>query len=291
MLFDGGAGAQFRSVANDGHVFWLDMSGGTYHSTAAETNFSQSGAGPSLGGVATLADGWKVGFGAGLHYLTNSLNGYASGQGWLGAAGITAAHSLGPIDAAVALSAGAEGLQMSRTVAEGPDGATASGSQTIAFATATGRLSHGFPVAGWEIRPLVEASVIGTDTPPMTESGAGALDLSVEGATTAALRGTAAVALSGTVPVFGLPVQPTLQIGASDWLAGGGATVTAAFQDVPADTPSVVGYAPDNGVMGDVGLRLSVATRGGVDLRLSYAGQFNAETSIQDFGLEAAMKF
>jgi hypothetical protein len=125
----------------------------------------------------------------------------------------------------------------------------------------------------------------------MTESGAGALDLSVEGATTAALRGTAAVALSGTVPVFGLPVQPTLQIGASDWLAGGGATVTAAFQDVPADTPSVVGYAPDNGVMGDVGLRLSVATRGGVDLRLSYAGQFNAETSIQDFGLEAAMKF
>jgi hypothetical protein len=180
---------------------------------------------------------------------------------------------------------------MSRTLAEGPVGATASGSQTIAFATATGRLSHGFPVGGWEIRPLVEASVIGMDTPPMTESGAGALDLSVDGATTAALRGTAAVALSGTVQIFGLPVHPTLQLGASGWLAGGGATVTAAFQQVPAGTPSVIGYAPDNGVMGDVGLRFTVATRGGVDLRLAYAGQFNAQTSIQVFGLEATMKF
>jgi hypothetical protein len=206
-------------------------------------------------------------------------------------AGLTAGHSLGPIDAAVALSAGAEGLQTNRSVAEGPGGATATGSQTIAFATVTGRLSHGFPVGGWEIRPLVEASVIGMDSPPMTESGAGAFDLSIDGATTAALRGTAAVALSGTMPVFGLPVRPTLQIGASGWLAGGGATVTAAFQDVPAGTPSVIGYAPDNGVMGDVGLRFTVATRAGVDVRLSYAGQFNAQTSIQDFGLEAAMKF
>ena len=291
MLLDDGAAARFRTVANDGHVFWLDTSGGIYNSTAADTNFSQSGAGPSLGGVATLADGWKVGFGASLQYLTNSLNGYATGQGWLGAAGITAGHSLGPIDAAVALSAGAEGLQMNRTVAEGLGGATADGSQTIAFATATGRLSHGFPVAGWEIRPLVEASMIGMDSPPMTESGAGALDLSVDGAATAALRGTAAVAFSGTVPIFGLPVQPSVQLGASGWLAGGGATVTAAFQDVPAGTPSVIGYAPDNGVMGDVGLRLKVATRGGVDLRLSYIGQFNAQTSIQDFGLEASMKF
>ncbi|WP_284945011.1 autotransporter outer membrane beta-barrel domain-containing protein [Acidisoma cladoniae] len=290
LLFDGGAGARFRTQSDDGHVFWLDTSGGLYHSTAAATNFSQSGAGPSLGGVATLADGWKVGFGAGLHYLTNSLNGYASGQGWLGDAGVTAGHSLGPIDAAVALSASAEGLQMNRSVAEGA-GATATGSQTIAFATATGRLSHGFPVAGWEIRPLVEASVIGMDSPSFTESGAGALNLSVDGTTTAALRGTAAVALSGMVPIFGIPVQSSLQIGASGWLAGGGATVTAAFQDVPAETPSVIGYAPDNGVMGDVGLKLSVATRGGVDLRLSYAGQFNAQTRIQDFGLEAATKF
>jgi hypothetical protein len=289
LLADGSA-ASHRIANDNGGVAWLDFTGRRYSADFAPTRFSESGFGPSAGVSMELPSGWKVGAGVGYQSIADHMSDFASGSGFRLMAGLTAEHDLGPVDGEIALSAGAQNLRTDRRVHAFDGSLYTTAKQTSAFGTATFRLSHEFDFGDWQVRPMIDASVVVLGMPGVTEAGAGPLDLDVYGDTTTSFRIGPAVDIKGKTSLFGQAIEPRLKVGFSDWVAGGNPAVRADFVGL-AGIPDMVSAQPGAGITADVTAGVGMDTGEGIDLRVFYTGHLNGETQIHAINFQAGYHF
>lgn len=261
-------------------------------STSGTPGFDLSWGGISLGGQTEVADGWIVG--GGLAYA--ALNGSSDANLWGSdgeqfQAGLALKRQMGPALLAVSLAGGVGAIDVRRQAAPG---VTAEGDQDFVSVSSQFRGAYAFEYTDWYIKPLADLNLTYVNTGSVTETGAGAANLRVDGSDEfhVSIRpaiefGMELEADSGSGTLF----RPRISVGVTQFLTDPSQSVTATFTGAaPGVAPFTVQNDMDRTSL-DLAIGLDVFTRRNVQFSLNGATQISENAMNVGGSLRLAIAF
>ncbi len=282
------------AVLVEGQCSWGRVSGATTEQSSDNgvTDFSIDSTTWQLGGQAELAPGWFAG--GSLAYAQDRLSSHddlSKGDGESGYGALTLKRQTGPWLFAAAAFGGAGRFDTRRTITLPGFEAVAKGDPDTSSAGLLLRAAYTLGQEAFYWRPSIDLSAIHVRTGGYREQGAGALDLEVESASQTTWALTPTLEIGGRVALGGERVlRPYLSVGAS--LKSNDAWhQTARLTGAPAGAERFTTSVPTDRVVGRVGAGVQLFTRGALDLRLQYDGEFSESRTSHGGSLIASLRF
>ena len=229
-----------------------------------------------FGGQKQLAPGWFLGGSIAYDwsdFAASSVPAQVDGQGVT--LGAVLKRQDGPWLLSAAVDAGYGWYDSTRTVALGTAGQTATASFNGQHAGLHGRVAYQLPQDGWYLKPYVDLHAIWQRTDAYTESGAGALDLSVDGSSATRLAIVPMLELGGRIDLDAkMVLKPVLGIGGSFFNKNEWST-QARFVGSPAAPFEVSTTLPS--ALFNVNLGITLMSGDNLHVRLDYTGQFGSD--------------
>lgn len=263
--------AQYRTTRGDAGA-------GTY-------GYSDSASSVSAGMQWAMEGAWRVGFGLG-YENGNYSSGTTTADRNLFNAGIVAKNKFANYDLAVALSGGGEEADATRFIPV--PGVSATSQQMLYFASLSGKLSRGIPLARGYIRPSLELGGTWLHRNGFTETGAGPLDLIVAGGNDFIFHASPMLEIGTEMPIVdGIVGHPFARVGMS-FYSGADSTITAGFAPF---TPTVTLVNSSDSVYADLAAGVDILSDRNWTARFLYQGRFSKDTNSQVAGVKATIKF
>jgi outer membrane autotransporter protein len=228
-----------------------------------------------FGGQKQLAPGWFLGGSIAYDssdYAADNVPAQVDGQGVT--LGAVLKRQDGPWILSGAVDAGYGWYDSSRTVSLGTAGTTATASFNGQHAGLHGRIAYQLPQDGWYLKPYLDLHAIWQRTEAYTESGAGALDLSVSRSSATQLVASPMLELGGRFDLGPkLVLKPVLGIGGSffnknEW------NTQVRFVGSPSAPIEVSSSLPS--ALFNLNLGATLMSGDNLHLRLDYSGQFGS---------------
>ncbi len=245
-----------------------------------------------IGGQQEFAPGWFIG--GSLAYEATKLTSddrVTSGRGQGGYGAVVVKHQTGPWLFTGAVVGGAGQFNASRVISLPGYGSVAKGSPDSASVGALARVSYTMGRETFYLRPHLTLGVVHARGGAYQESGAGALNLSVDSASRTALVATPMLEVGGRVSLGGdMVLRPYIGVGATLQTANTW-NQTARLVSAPAGASGFTTSIPIDPVAARVTAGLQLYTGGAVDLRLQYDGEYSGTTSSSAGSLVATLRF
>ncbi|WP_191059495.1 autotransporter outer membrane beta-barrel domain-containing protein, partial [Geminicoccus harenae] len=287
------AGQRFVAAMNSCPVFegdgtrqrerdcgWVRTSGGGSDRKAGgdQLGFIERAVLLQAGGQKEIADGWFLG--GSLAYENSTLDarqgaGSAHGDGVL--AGLLVKRQFGNWVVSGTLAGGYGWYDSKRHLDLGGIRQTAAASPETQQLGLSTRIAYQLPFEGWYLEPYLDLDATYLRTGSYTESGAGALDLSVDSADDVKFAASPMIELGGRVLLQdGVTLRPYASLGAvfyddNDWHADtrfAGAPASAGTFQASTELPDTLGRL-------NLGLELQAADQ--IQIRLEYAGELGED--------------
>ncbi len=194
--------------------------------TGNSGGFDLSWGGIGIGGQTEVSEGWIVGAGLGYDFVDGASDGDLwRSDGSQFQAGAVVKRQIGPALFAVSLGGGIGSADIDRNVSPG---VTAKGEQDFWFASSQLRAAYAFEFTDWYLKPIADLNLSFVDTGSVTETGAGAANLRVNGSEDfyAAFRPAIEAGLE-VVAAGGATFRPHASIGITQFLTDPSQSVTA----------------------------------------------------------------
>ena len=167
-------------------------------------------------------------------------------------------------------------------------GDTAHSNQTIYFGSVAGRVSRPFDFGSGYVKPWLEAAGTWLDSDGFTETGAGALNLKVQGQSDFVFRATPMLEVGTEMAMSeNVSARPFARAGVS-FYAGADNSVTGKFVGVGSTVTMPINQ---DDVVGELAAGVDFIGKGGWTLRALYQGRFSASGNEQIGTLKAGIKF
>lgn len=260
--------------------------------TASMSGFTGSGAGLQTGAQKEFADDWFVGGTVG--YLANWYNGdnrTESLNTTTAFGAIALKHQIGPWLFALAGGGGYSWGESTRTIAAGSLFAQAEGSPDSSFAFGRVRASYQFLLGdSFYAKPILDLDVIGVNQKGYTESGAGALNLMVDGASSVLFGATPAVEFGARMELMpGVMARPYVDLAVS-FFSSDAWTSRARFAGAPGMTAFETTY-PIADTVGRVLAGVDLYGDNGLEMKLQYGANIADNYFSQSGSLRFGYKF
>ena len=244
------------------------------------------------GGQFQLGNGWFLGGSAAYaDDRLSSSDGLSSGKGESGYGALTLKYQTGPWLFAGTAFGGAGNFDTRRTINLPGFQAVATGKPNTSSYGLLARASYTIGHEAFYLRPSLSLSGIHVRTGAYQESGAGALDLSVDAASQTTWAATPMLELGGRVPVGSATVlRPYVSAGVS-FLSNGEWQQTARLVGAPVGSDSFTTTIPLDSVVARVSAGVQLYTHKGFDLRLQYDGEFSRSVTANGGSVVASYRF
>ncbi|MFG1297110.1 autotransporter outer membrane beta-barrel domain-containing protein [Xanthobacter variabilis] len=282
------------ALLEEGSCVWGRALGGTMDrsSTASMSGFSGSGAGLQTGAQKEFADDWFLGGTIG--YLANWYEGDSRAETLntttaFGA--IALKHQIGPWLFALAGGGGYSWGESTRTISAGSLFAQAEGTPDSGFAFGRFRASYQFLFGdSFYAKPIMDLDVIGVSQRAYTETGAGALNLMVDSASSVVFGVTPAIEFGARAELApGLVVRPYLDLGVS-FFSSGEWTSRARFAGTPGMMPFETTY-PIADTVGRMLAGVDLYGANGLEMKVQYGANIADDYFSQSGSLRLGYKF
>ena len=270
----------------------VDAGGRSYSqgSTSNSSGFDLDWRGIAIGGQTEVREGWIVGLGFGY----DNLDGSSDGDLWRSdgdqfQTGVVVKRQTGPNLFAVSFDAGFGNVDIARNVAPG---VTANGDQDFWFAGSQFRAARVFDFTDWYVKPIADLNVTYVNTSSVTEKGAGAANLNVDGSDDyyAAFRPTLEAGLDVEVG-DGAILRPHASVGVTQFLTDPSQSVTAHLHSsIPDIAPFTVENDMDRTSL-DLEIGLDIFAGDNVQLSLAGAAQISENANNVSGIFRLAVKF
>jgi hypothetical protein len=284
-------GGEYRFI-READCLRLDFGGREYSQDgSSETaGYDVSWGGFSIGGQKAVSEEWIVGMG--LAY--GSLNASSDGGLWRSDGdqfqlGVVAKRQVGATLFAASVSGGFGDADVRRNAAPG---LTADGNQDFRYVSGQLRAVYAFERGDWYVKPRVDLNATYVDTGDVTESGAGAANLVVEGSDDVYWALRPAVEIGGEVDAgSGYLVRPRVAIGITQYLNDPSQTVTARLRDAGPDGGSFTVENAMDWTAFDVGLGVDILSETGVQVSIGALAQVGENATSYGGGVRLAIPF
>ncbi|MES0885326.1 autotransporter domain-containing protein [Roseibium sp. SCP14] len=286
------AKGQFAAIA-EGQCMWLrPYFRHLNRNTTAETVGFREYVGGLAGGVQfTVAPNWFVGGGFGYEAGNiNASNGASSDFGRY-QGGVSVKYVEGPLLLAASLGGGISNDDITREIAFGTFSGTATSNPDTWFVTGQLRAAYLKEFDSFYAKPALDLTWTGLDREGVTESGAGAANLNVAGATSSYGAVSPSVEIGKDFAMSeGRLLRAFARVGAT-YFTDDAHTITADFVNAPAGTGSFTNTTDLDQLFGDVELGATLFGTDRFNLSASYQGRFSANTAINGGNLRMQLKF
>ena len=274
----------------------LRLDGGARHysqdSTSSTPGFDLSWGGIGLGGQTEVEEGWIIGGGLAYEALNGSSNANLWGSdGDQFHAGIALKRQMGPALLAASLGGGFGSIDVRR---QATPGVTANGEQDFVSVSSQFRGAYAFEYTDWYIKPLADLNLTYVSTSSVTETGAGAANLRVDGSDDFYVSVRPAVEFGMELEadsVNGTLFRPRIAVGVTQFLTDPSQSVTATFNGAaPGIAPFTVQNDMDDTSL-DIEVGLDVFTRRNVQFSLNGITQISKNSMNIGGSLQLAIAF
>lgn len=263
----------YRFVSEDS-CLRLDIEGGSYSqsSTSQTPGYDVDWGGLSIGGQRELNAQWTVG--GALAY--GSVNGSSDSNAWTSDGdryqlGAVIKYQSGPALFAASLGAGFGDADVQRNIAPG---LVARGTQDTRYVGAQLRAAYLIERGDWYVKPRIDLNATYVDTGDVTETGAGAANLMVQGGSDIYWALRPSVEFGGEVPAAnGSLVRPRVVLGLTQYLNDPSQNVTAHLRDA-GGTSFTVQNEMDRTVL-DLEAGVDILSKKGLAVSLGSFGQIS----------------
>ncbi len=215
----------------------------------------------------------------------------ASSDGDLLLGGISLKYSSGPLLLAAVASGGRGWYDTTRPLDFGGLTALARGEQDIDVLAGRLHASYVFGAPALYFKPLVDLNVTHTELDRLTETGAGAAGLNVDGGDETVFSISPALEV-GTAWWWenGTLVRPYLRAGMT-WFDDPSAVLSASFVGSPAGIDAFTIRSGMDETVFDISAGLDVINAGDTALRFGYDGRFGDDVEIHSLGIKGSARF
>ena len=273
---------------------WLRVTGRTASQSSGNgvSSFRYDTITWQIGGQTELAPGWLVG--GSLAYEDSSLSSgdkSSSGRGQSGYGALTLKYQTGPWLFSGSLFGGAGEFNASRIVSLPGFGAIAKSSPDTSNVGMLLRAAYTFGQENFYVRPTLNLSLVRVGVGGYQESGAGALSLSVDGASQTTAIASPMLEFGGRVALGDdMVLRPFFAAGLSlrstnSW------TQTARLSGAPPGSAGFKTSMPIAPVQGRVAAGVQLYTADRIDLRMQYDGDYSASTTAHAGSLVVSLRF
>jgi uncharacterized protein YhjY with autotransporter beta-barrel domain len=283
-----------QRFSNEGDCVWLDGRFRSFDSDSTGENlgFDETAWAISGGGQRRVGESSYLGGAISINDSSIDTEDLAHSDGRWFQLGLTAKRLFGATKLGIALSGGA-GRYDSRRYVNFPGPVVAADSdEEMWFFSSRLRLSHDFASGNWFVRPLVDLAGTYVEFDGFTESGAGALNLRVDGRDDTYASVHPALEIGGEIARGdGTLVRPRAKVGVAYYFAGGDPEVAARFEGAPDGVQPfrVRGNLDDTYLTVDVGF--DVLSRENVVMRAGYLGQLSDRTTSHGGAFKLSVPF
>ena len=270
--FEGSGTFQFERECAWGRVIgdWTDR-----NATSDSLAYTVDSKLLQFGGQYKLASGWFLGGSLAYDwsdYAAETVPAQVDGKGLT--VGAVLKREEGPWIFSAALDAGYGWYDSTRALELGTAGSTATASFNGRHAGLHGRIAYQLPQDGWYLKPYLDLHAIYQSTDGFTETGAGALDLSVSSSSATRFVASPMLELGGRFDLDAKTVlKPVLGIGGSFFSKNEWDTQVR-FVGSPSAPFEVSSSLPS--ALFNLNLGVTVMRSDNLHLRLDYTGQFGS---------------
>jgi hypothetical protein len=278
-------------TARDDHCLWGRFNGGTVDigRSGGGTGGDETSFGFSGGYELPIGENMRAGLAVTIESSDLTSGNSSSSDGMRYTIGAKFEKTWGALEAALGAYGGIATYDTARQVGLGFG--TATSDQDIVYGGFATRLSHTYDVGGFRVVPMLDLAATHVRYGGITETGAGAANLTVSGDEQWVLSATPAIGAMGTLletPDYRL--NASVKAGAS-FYAGNDYSASSAFSGAAPGVPGFVTSTGFDDVLGHVTAALELQTAGGLSLKLGYNGGFGNVTQSHGGHLRAILPF
>jgi len=260
--------------------------------TTSNQGFEERAVGLSGGFELAVGEtGWRVGAALSGEDVQGGVHHRTQAEGDRFQTGATLKYADGPATFALAVHGGVSEVESRRTVLLPSGIRYAEGVQDMDFVAATARFAWQWGADDGYVKPMLEISRMKVSTDGFTETGAGALNLTVPGQSDAFTRVSAKLEVGGTIEGKDMSMRPYGRVGVSHVSDVDDAMFAAAFQGGPSAVPGFGVNAGLDDTTFDAELGLTAVWAKGGSTRFSWTGQFGDRTDNQTFSFKFTKPF
>ncbi|WP_108662755.1 autotransporter outer membrane beta-barrel domain-containing protein [Acuticoccus kandeliae] len=283
------------AFVGEGECAWMAGLGATADHDGfqdSDPGFTVDTYGFQAGGQAEIAESWFLGGTFG--YERGDYRGDAYGQTLdtdTGFAAVSVKKEIGGFVLGAAVGGGYTWGDAKRTLVNGTYVATVEGSPDSSYVFGRVRGAYTYAFSDWGyIRPAIDVDVINIDQKSYKETGAGALNLMVDGQNQTLFAFTPSLEIGAKVNITEtLPARLFANAGVT-FLTDDTFTSTARFEGVPTmdsfETATSLGDA-----IARVGVGIDIAAKEGFELKLQYDGAFSDDVQSHGGSLRLGYRF
>lgn len=266
----------------EGRCGWMSILG---YNTSRDAGSNSLGYDEQVAGVAgglqvSLDNDWTVG--AGLSYInkTTTVDNLARSEGNQIQGGLVFKRIAGNNLFSASISAGQGNYDVSRSIF---DGSTAKGQQDISFVSGVLRGARTYDQRGWYLRPSVDLGFGYLRSSGLTESGAGAANITLQEDSQAYANIRPALEAGGEVTLQnGYLFRPKISVGLTYFLNDTTTVLAASFEGMSGSSSNFLTDSDYDNTHLDVSAGFDLLNSNGMILSVGGFGQFS--DSIQSYG-------
>ena len=278
----------------EGRCAWMRVTGRTANQDSGNgvSRFKINTTTWQIGGQTDLGSGWLLG--GSLAYENNWLSSADSlnkGNGQAGYGAVTLKYQTGPWLLASSVFGGAGQFNTSRIITLPGFGSVAKGNPDTANVGLLLRASYTVGGESFYLRPSLSLSTINVRTGGYRETGAGALNLSVDGASQTTAMLTPMLEIGGRIAIDEtMTLRPFLMAGVS-FLSSDQWKQTGRLISAPAGAGGFTTSVPMDQVAGRVTAGVQLYTGRLLDFRVQYEGEYGGTVTAHGGSLVMSVKF
>ena len=282
-----------NAAISEGHCVWVRPEGRWLNRDRTNQNigFDEDVGSFSAGAQVAVAPGWFVGGGVGLETASLETDtGARSDSDRFNIGGVVKYQS-GPLLIAAAISGGIADFETDRSLNFGGFTARTHSEHDVTHLSSQIRAAYLVPFANWYAKPLIDLNVTRLDRDAARERGGGEANLIVNSGEETFFSAMPALEVGGAYTLSnGSVVRPFVKAGVT-FFEDDGHALTARFAGAPAGVGGFAINTEFDDVFADIEAGLSVFSRAGATLSMSYEGRISGDTDQHGFFLKGSSRF
>ena len=280
------------AIVREGECKWAKVTGRYKHQDATASALEYTERAGGIAGGAQFALGGEMRLGLALDYEKSetSIKGLAKADTESAQGGIVLKNRWAGTSLAAAFSGGFAKTDASRLISVPTFTGVAKSEQDLRFAGLKLRASQLWSMGDWYLRPQVDLNATYVHVGGYTETGAGALNLVIDGRSETIYSASPALEIGSEFRMDDTLVRPWVRAGAT-LFDDTSSTVLARFAGTPAGLGTLSFTSKSDKAFFDLSTGVNFLWDSGVELRLNYDGRFSKNSQEHSGGVKLGFKF
>ncbi len=285
-----------HTALSEGECYWARPQGRFLDrdSDANTIGFDETSGGLAAGAQVAVAPNWFAGFALGYERASLDTDTGAETDSNRFSGGLSLKYQAGSFLLGAAISGGVSGNDTQRPISFGGVGgfnATAEANYAIKTLTGQARAAYVFQFRDWFAKPLVDVTATYLSRDGVTETGAGAANLTIAGSDETFFSITPALEIGGDFALSETAViRPYVRAGVS-FYTDSDHGLTASFVNAPAGTGAFSITSDFDDVFADVAAGATAFFDNGSSLGLAYEGLISSDTQQHGISVKGTLRF